>query len=194
MWGILGGIIGFIGGVVVAHVSALLQRKNWQLQEAMKAYAQLFTQGNDALRKWNTLHLFLDNLNHAVDPQTITKAAKSDAALGMEHDRLLRLRDDLERDEDRTFRHLLNQCWMLERNPELQEAIESLRKAYGESRVTVRMLFGRLVDIRKDQIDKTLQDRVVPESLFGQMEELRHRVAEMHFHDRKRLPASSGVD
>ncbi len=48
-------LVGLVGVLVGVLLSFFLQRRLWQTQEAMKAYSELFSFGNETLRRCNNV-------------------------------------------------------------------------------------------------------------------------------------------
>lgn len=184
MTAVITALVGLVGVLVGVLFASLLQRRTWQRQEAMKTYAELFTTGNDVLRFCTGLWIELGNLNALVDNhETIARARVSNPDLGTQHQVLEKTYGDFKQTEDRVFRHLVIQCWMLERDPVIRRSIKAFEQKYLACQVTLRMLFGRLSDKRKGSMDKVIAKRPTPDSLFETLEQLQNQVAGKYFHD-----------
>lgn len=193
MWVALTALLGFVGGVVVTHLSAFLQRRNWQRQELMKSYATLFSVGEEALRIANTVELVTGNANaailEAIQAQNADRSAyKSDPRVVELRESVRLLYEEFQRQADPKLRQAVSQCWLLERDSETRDRIEQYQKRYLAAKVGLRQRFdnmeinwvsgGRRSAERQEQIDR--QPHV--EGLFGHLESLREWVASKHFH------------
>jgi hypothetical protein len=99
--GLLTFLGGILGGILLAQHSAWLQRRNWQLQEALRAYSSAFVQFGGL---WP---LYQQYVAHAKDPESQS------------------LIKEIHEGTDR-FDQALNQCRMLERSRELCQQIDEI--------------------------------------------------------------------
>jgi type II secretory pathway pseudopilin PulG len=180
---IITALVGLLGVLVGALLSSLLQRRNWQLQEAAKIYARLFTVGDEAMRLMNTLQINIDNLAATVQPPaTVYLRSKENADVGGAYAHITKMRDDFRGSENREFRHLLKHAWMLERNPGIRALIEKVDGEYQNDCVTLEMHFGKLHDKRQNEIDGQVAKRPAVDRWFGALDRLRTSVAIQYFH------------
>jgi hypothetical protein len=179
MWELVTGLLGVLVG---AFLVSFLERRNWQRQETMKAYADLFTVGDEALRWCYTIANLLDNLSYELGESFLAEAEGANPKLRKEYDRILSLWQDFSRAEDQRFRHLLTQCWMLEREPETRSHLKELEKQYKECKAGLERRRSKVLESRKKEIDAAIEKKPSPDTLFQQMESLKIEVARQYFH------------
>jgi hypothetical protein len=182
MWELMIAAVGVLGGILLGQHSAWLQRRNWQRQEAMKAYADLFTVGDEALRICTTIAMWQDNLDSQLGESSLAEAARSDPAVQKEDDKIQSMRRDFSRSEDQRFRHLLTQCWMLERKPETRNQLKEFEKQYQSCKVGLALRRSKLVDRRKQAMEESISRKPSPDTLFQVLEKLQIIVAKQYFH------------
>jgi hypothetical protein len=183
MTSIVAALLGFVGGLVVAHVAAVLHRRNWQLQEAMGAYARLFAAGDEACRMMTSLCLWADNLDGKLGPEgTVQTVRKTRPEIGEEYERLMRDHGRFRSQYDLEVRHLLKQCWMLEREPEIRQSIEAIEHRYSEAAVGLVLRFDKLQDRRKASMQQEIDKKCLPDQVHEDFNTLRRAVARRYFH------------
>jgi hypothetical protein len=183
--GLLTFLGGILGGILLAQHTAKLQRRNWQIQELMKTYAELFTVGDEALRLCNTIAMFLDNLGAQMGDSCLAQARETDPDVRKEYDRIQSIRQDFGAKEDLRFRRLLTQCWMLEGQTRIRTQLKEFEKEYLICKVGLDLRHSKLVGQRKQACADMVQKRVSPDALFHSLERLQIAVAKQHFHGRK---------
>jgi len=180
---IITALVGLLGVLVGALLSSLLQRRNWQLQEAAKIYARLFAVGDEAMRLMNTLQINIDNLASTVQPPaTVYLRSKDNAEVGSAYARITNMKNDFRASENREFRQLLKHAWMLERDPGIRALIEKVETEYQNDYVTLTMCFDKLLDRRQKEIDRQIATRPMVDRWFGALDRLRTSVAAKYFH------------
>jgi hypothetical protein len=179
MWELVTGLLGVLVG---AFLVSFLERRNWQRQETMKAYADLFTVGDEALRRCNTIAYLWDNLSGQLEDSFLSEAEGSRPELRKEYDRILSLWQEFSRAEDQRFRHLLTQCWMLEREPKTRSHLTELENQYKECKAGLALRRSIVLDSRKKEIIEEIEKKPTPETLFQRLEGLKIKVARQYFH------------
>ncbi len=176
-------LVGLLGVLVGALLSSLLQRRNWQLQEAAKAYARLFVVGDEAMRLMNSLAIAIDKLAAEVEPPaTVRSRSKEDPQIKREYEYVCEMRMGFRGTENRELRHLMKHAWMLERDSEIRTLIRNAESQYAHDALTLEMQFGKLKDKRQDVTDEQVRKRAPVNRWFDTMDELRNRVAAKYFH------------
>jgi hypothetical protein len=184
MWAVLAAIVGFIGGIALATLSARLQRRNWQEQECMRAYAEMFAEGEEALRMCSTLIMHLGNLDSQIGNSPFREAAKENPDLQSEYDLFKDMRHEFYASYDAKFHRATKLCLLLERKAGLRAKIEKLEKDYISCKTGLRLRDGRLFDRNKLAMERMSEGMPYPDSLFESLERLRKEVAAEHFHDK----------
>jgi len=184
MWSLLAAIAGFLGGVALTKLTALLQRRNWQQQECMRAYAQMFAEGEEALRICSTMIMDLGNLDSKIGNLPFTEAAKKNPDLQSEYDLFKDMRREFYASHDAKFHRATKLCLLLERNAGLREHIAKLENDYVSCKTGLRLRDGKLFDSNKLAMERMLEGRPYPDSLLESVERLRKEVAAEHFHDK----------
>lgn len=109
MTAVITALVGLLGVLVGALLSSLLQRRNWQRQEAMKAYAALFAEGEREIQ-------LCDAIGYA-------GAVGDDALIDAADDQLPGFADS-------PFLQFLARCWLLERNSDIRQCISDLEPKF----------------------------------------------------------------
>lgn len=184
MWALLAAIVGFIGGVVLTRLTALLQRKNWQHQECLRAYAEMFATGEETLRRYGMLFARLDNLNALVGNSTLKEMASKNPGFQSDYDMIEATHRELRSTHDAKFRSAMDQCWLLERNQELRTRIEKFGEDYEACKRGLLWRYGQLHDTGKTDYQKRAEQSLHPDQLSTALKQLRKAVAAEHFHDK----------
>jgi len=178
---VLVGLIGVLLGVLLA---SLLQRRNWQLQEATKAYAALFDHGNRELEICETLQY----------AGLVGNDALAKKAYGM-----------LEGQVDSRFLRTLSRCWLLEKDPGIRAEIERIQEKYKSCRLKCRYYAERPMrgqgGPKSPQEEKLAQAaeekeerRPGPEDVKENLGRLLHKVAGRYFHGNAQAPSGPRQD
>ncbi len=172
---------GLIAGVVVAFLAPWLSsrwsRRNWQLQEAMKAFAGMLHAGNREISVCQNI-----KLGAAIDDDELIQKGF----------------DELGGRVNSRFLQLLGECWLLERDSGIRAMIDNLEQSYGEYRLHVRKcaedreLEKRLQETNDPQLRKNLKRRLEQkyngmngDQLLNKLKELRNSVAGKYFHGKR---------
>ena len=167
MWELMIAAVGVLGGLLLGKHSALLQRRNWQLQEAMRAYSRMFVEFE---RFWP---LYQRYVAHPKDPgsQSLMREIREGTGQG--------------------FDQALKQCWMLERSQELRREIDQITKL--EQTLYVKVSFWATLEqdeATRAQGKKYTNDII---QLMNKLDNLRKGVAQFYFHPRSAESESTGT-
>ena len=177
-------LFGIIGVVVGASLTAFWNRRNWQLGKLCESYAAFFVEGDREVTICEKI-------------RQLSRLTNSDGASAT------RFYEEIGAPVDSRFLQLLEQCELLERKPEFREMIGDLAEEYG-------IFYGIMVDrhgLAKDRRQPKATDPIAAQQQqkmieFGeedlqkreltgskatdvrrQIQELRKRVASVHFHN-----------
>ena len=181
---IITGLVGLIGVLLGALLASLLQRRNWQLQEAKKEYAALFDHGNREIAIYKALQ----------DAALVGNDALVKKAYGM-------LRGQV----DSRFLRTLSRCWLLEKDPGIRAEIEKIRGEYESCRLKCRYYAERPMrgqgGPKSPQEEKLAQAteekeerRPGPEDVKENLSRLLHEVAGRYFHGNAQAPSGPRQD
>jgi hypothetical protein len=188
-------LIALFVGILLAQHSAWLQRRNWHLQEAMKAYVELFGTGNEALRVCNTVWIHASNLDAYINDAIRSSSAplrdmfaSQDLVERRKH--LAEMQDRFYQTQDPVLGRCLGLCWMLERKTNLRRSIEEFQAKYLETKVDLRTILSRIETQFASKglaqaLSRAERKPAYPDLLFDELNKMQLEVGRKYFHNWK---------